>query len=200
MKRNFMRFVTVPAFVAALAATTSITPFAEAAAGQGKTRESVSPMRVFGTTEVVPNSGSQLIRTKDGVYMTLHTSGLVPGTVATVWWVFFNNPGACGTTPCTTADLGNEDVQASVLIAAGRLVGTDGTADFGSFRAVGDATGAIQGSGLTNPMRAEIHLAVRSHGPAMLDDPEALRMQLGTFNGGCPPNTCGNVQASIHEP
>lgn len=50
-----------------------------------------------------------------------------------------------------------------------------------------------------NPIRprAEIHIVVRGHGPA-LEDPEDLKAQLTQLNGGCPPNACGNVQASLH--
>jgi hypothetical protein len=49
-------------------------------------------------------------------------------------------------------------------------------------------------------MKSEIHLVLRSHGPAMVDNPQVLQEQLSSFNGGCPPNTCGNLQASIHQP
>jgi hypothetical protein len=52
---------------------------------------------------------------------------------------------------------------------------------------------------LLNAKRAEIHLVVRSHGPASAD-PAVLQQQLTTFNGGCPPNTCMNVQAAPHLP
>jgi hypothetical protein len=54
--------------------------------------------------------------------------------------------------------------------------------------------------GLLNPLRAEIHLVTRSHGSAFLNDPVMLNQQLNLFNGGCPPNTCVNLQASIHRP
>jgi hypothetical protein len=53
--------------------------------------------------------------------------------------------------------------------------------------------------GLVEPFKAEIHLVVRTHGPAS-GDPAVLQAQLNMFNGGCPPNTCGNVQVSVHQP
>ena len=53
--------------------------------------------------------------------------------------------------------------------------------------------------GLLRPSKAEIHLAVRTHGPAS-GDPNVLQAQLGAFNGGCPPNACMNVQVSVHQP
>jgi hypothetical protein len=171
-----------------------------AAKAQGRQRISVAPVYVFGGADVVQGAGSQLTRTEDGVFMTLHASGLEPGTVATAWWVFFNDPKRCADGNCTPADLSNPDAQPSLLIAAGRVVGPDGTADFGAYRAVGDTTGAVLGPGLLSPFRAEIHLVVRTHGPARLDDPAVLQEQLTAFNGGCPTNTCSNLLASVHQP
>ena len=52
-----------------------------AQAGSAKT--SIEPLRVFGVGTVVPGTGSILVRTKEGVGMTIHTFGLVPGNVYT---------------------------------------------------------------------------------------------------------------------
>ena len=135
--------------------------------------------------------------------MTFHSQGLTPGTVATAWWVFFNDPKECATDPCRVADLlTNPASQPSLLYAAGRVVGPDGALDMGSFRAAGDTTGgeSFPPFPATNPKHAQVHIVIRTHGPALLADPAALALQLTTFNGGCPPNTCANVQVSIHEP
>jgi hypothetical protein len=144
-----------------------------------------------------------LVRTRDNVFATMHTSGLTPGTAVTFWFAFFNNPENCATRPCTAADFANPAVQGSVANAGGKIIGADGAATFGAFRTVGDTTGVFPGLGvglgLLNPLRAEIHLVTRTHGPA-LNDPVVLGQQLSTFNGGCPPNTCANIQASIHQP
>lgn len=161
---------------------------------------SLLPVVVFGSHTVVPGSGTVLMRTRDGLSATIHTSGLPVGTAITAWWGIFNNPRRCATSPCTPADLMNPDVQGSLVNLGGRVIGVDGAASFGAFLAIGDTTGAFLGPGLLNPMRAEIHLALRTHGPAMTDNPELLRQQLTTFNGGCPPNTCANIQDSIHQP
>lgn len=151
----------------------------------------------------VPGTGSILVRTKDGVGATLHTSGLTPGHVYTLWFTVFNNPKKCATTPCSVpGDLMNPDVRGVVLSGAGQIAGDDGTVDLGAFRAVGDPSGKAEGppataEALENARKAEIHLAVRAHGlvlPAMLDE------QLTTFNGGCPPNMCVTVQAAPHLP
>jgi hypothetical protein len=169
-------------------------------ASNQKQRVSIAPVRVFGGPAVVPGTGSVLTRTKEGAYMSLHAFGLEPGTAVTAWWVFFNNPEKCATTPCTPADLSNTEVQGSLVNATGRVVGADGGAEFGAYRAVGDTTGIHTGPGLLNVFKAEIHLVVRTHGPAMVENSELLKEQLSLFNGGCPPNTCANVQASAHLP
>jgi hypothetical protein len=165
---------------------------------------STHPIHIFGTSDVVPATGTILIRNRDHVFATIHTAGLTPGTVVTFWWAFFNNPRHCANNPCAPADLANPAAQGSVVNAGGRIIGADGAATFGAYRRVGDTTGVFPGlgtvQGLLNTRRAEIHLVMRTHGPAMMNDPDMLRQQLSMFNGGCPPNTCANVQASIHAP
>ncbi len=188
----------------------ALSPVAPAIADDGSEhlgagpRVSVQPVRTIASQEVVPGAGTVLVRTREGVFATFHASGLAPGTVATAWFAIFNFPRHCATSPCTSADLVNPEVQASVLGFGGRILGADGTATYGAFRAVGDATApggppGTPNAGLMRPLRAEIHLVTRTHGPALLDDPEVLAQQLGMFNGGCPPNTCANLQASIHQ-
>lgn len=169
-------------------------------------RATTEPFVVAGTGTVVPQSGSMLVRTNDSIFATLHSSGLVEGTVVTGWFGIFNRPQHCATRPCTAADLANALVRGSVLNFAGRVIGRDGSISIGAFRAVGDMTGAapsppnpVPNPGLLRPLSAEIHLVLRTHGEASMD-PVVLREQLTTFNGGCPPNMCANVQASIHRP
>jgi hypothetical protein len=219
-KQGFSRF-TLAGGLLALAMLVAITLFTSRASGQEEQESrsrpdnqissfwrsprlplvSVSPLLTFSDHTPVFGGGSQLVRKHDGVYMSLHAPGLTPGTVVTSWWVFFNNPNACRTSPCSVDDLfNNPDAAGSLVLATGRMVGMDGTADYGAFIGVGDATGAVRGAGLTNPLRAEIHLVTRTHGPALLNDPARFREQLTSFNGGCPPNTCGNLQVSIHQP
>ncbi len=168
-------------------------------------RTTIRPVVLFSNPSVVVSaSGTMLVRTRDNVFATLHTSGLMPGTVVTFWWAFFNSPGNCATQPCTPADLANPAVFGSVVAGGGRIIGADGTASFSVYRQAFDTTGVFTGlgtvQGLLEPLRAQIHLVIRTHGPAITDDPDALRQQLSLFNGGCPPNTCANLQASIHQP
>ncbi|HXG66666.1 MAG TPA: hypothetical protein VNO70_16315 [Blastocatellia bacterium] len=188
---------------AAMLAALAFAPSAQGQNGNGNPKPKISfqPILAFSDQSALPGGGSILARAKDGVYMSYHSFGLPAGTVATAWWVFFNEPKRCATSPCGLPDLfTNPDAQPSLVYATGRMVGADGTADFGAFRAVGDTTGAQFGPGLLDPRKAEIHLVIRTHGPA-LDDPALLSQQLSSFNGGCPtPNTCANLQVSIHQP
>jgi hypothetical protein len=158
------------------------------------------PERSLMTGAIVYRSATMLVRTRDDVTGTIHTSGLVPGHVVTGWFGFFNHPEHCSTRPCNPpVDLANPLVQGSLVNMGGTVVGIDGTADFAEVRAVGDTTNAFSGPGLLEPRSAEIHLAVRDHGVALLM-PADLALQLTTFNGGCPPNTCVTIQAAPHAP
>ena len=167
--------------------------------GQSNPVITIKPVRVIADQSVVRTGGGMLVRDADGVFMTLNTAGLVPGTVATAWFAIFNTPAACATNPCSPPDLDNPSVHGGLFNAGGRIIGADGSATFGGFRAVGDTTGLERGTrGLILPLTAEIHLVVRTHGPASTD-PLVLSQQLSLFNGGCPPNTCTTIQTSVHQ-
>lgn len=172
------------------------------AIGQSSPVISAKPVTVFLSQTVIPTGGSMLARTDNGIFMTYTTAGLVPGTVATAWIAAFNTPGGCAVpNACTPTDLSNSDAHGALIYAGGRIIGADGSATFGGFRAVGDTTGIFGGTftaGLLFPMTAAIHLVVRTHGAAS-SDPVVLNQQLTTFNGGCPPNTCANIQQSLHQ-
>lgn len=144
------------------------------------------------TLEPIPNSASKLVRTDNGLAMTIRTSGLEPGHAYTVWWVVFNNPEECITDPegdvkCGEADIlaelmGESGAAPTVAPAAGNVAGGSGKARFGAFLRVGDDRDVLVGGPLTNPRGAEIHLVVRDHGPL---NPAWLPDQIQTFGGGC---------------
>lgn len=103
----------------------------------------------------VPGAWSTLVTSDAGASMDLHTSGLPAGDAVTVWWVVFNHPelcrhGALGLR-CGEGDLGEPSVEASVLFAAGHVIGGSGVGDYGAHLSVGDTAGALFGPGLTNP-------------------------------------------------
>jgi hypothetical protein len=155
----------------------------------------------FGTSNVVPNAGTSLLRDSGGVFFTFNTQGLPVGHAISAWMAIFNNPAYCATSPCTPADFSNPNVDGLLVNTGGRVIGLDGAATFGAYRAVGDITGFDHGAGingLVDPLRAEIHLVLRDHGVAS-EDPGVLAAQLSTFNGGCPMTGCMNVQVSVNQ-
>lgn len=113
-----------------------------------------------------------LKRSHEGVLMTIETTNLGPYGAYSIWWVVFNNPGACGDDGCSDADFGNPEVDASVLNATGRSADHYGNATFSAFLPAGQihtnpASGAVRhafGPGLQDARGAEIHAVVRCHG------------------------------------
>jgi hypothetical protein len=203
-KHGLIRLLMISSCTATLAALTALTPASGKAPAVSVTADdssekiSIRPVLIVATGAVQPAAGSQLTRDKDSVFASLTTKGLNPGWVYTAWFGIFNNPDQCATRPCSGADFANPAVMGSRLNFGGRLIGADGTATYSAYLAIGDTTSAFDGPGLLDPKHAEIHLVVRSHGPALMG--AAFTDQLGLFNGGCPPNTCVNVQASVHAP
>ncbi len=150
---------------------------------------------------VVSGAHSTLLRTDNGVGMTLHTSQIPPNTANTVWWIVFNNPQFCshgmGGLRCGGGDFGVAAVQASVLRAAGHVVGGDGVGDFAAYLQIGVVhTEVLFGPGLLNSRNADVHLVVRTHGAPI---PGLVDQQIHSFGGGCAINTCLDIQATAHE-
>jgi hypothetical protein len=168
---------------------------------------STSPViRIENGTEVV-GASSTLVRTANSIRMHVSTSDLDPGAAYTVWWVIFNNPEFCQG-GCGLDDIMNPArraaTQVAVGYAAGHVVSQSGRANFSARLTVGDLSGFGNGDstppppfgpGLLDPMGAEVHLVIRTHGsqiPGLVDE------QIHSFEGGCTINTCVDKQASIH--
>ena len=152
---------------------------------------------VFSFDNSLPVEGATatLERREDSVEFSLNTT--LDSGAYTVWWVIFNNPELCAN-ECGVDDLGILEVNASAFWATGAVVEND---NLGSFNAqLGEnqlPTGEDQvlfGEGLTDSFEAEIHLIARTHGEVI---PGVLQQQITTFNGGCPPNTCEDVQFAV---
>jgi hypothetical protein len=170
----------------------------------------------------VAGSSSTVVRNESGVSVRVHTQDLVPGDAYTLWLVAFNYPENCGTPyACGDPDIGNPAVAADVMYTTGRIIGSTGMGNFAGHRAIGDNSGSIfladgplpPAEGLLNPMGAEIHLVVHSHGPKLS---EYMPSMIQTFGGGCGeavppfpfhlvpewgplgPNTCESVQIGMH--
>lgn len=198
-------------FVLAALAVLAVTNVAQAAPAE----RSVSDVWSFSSGAAVEGASSQLVRTDAGVSVSLQTRGLPGGDAVTVWWVIFNHPEKCtaGVAPlrCGEADLFNPEVAASVQNAGGHIVGRSGNYGLGSHLAEGDTSECAFGSflcaGLIDAREADIHLVVRSHGPALA---EFLPGQIDSFGVGCAnldafglppmgPNTCADLQFAAHE-
>jgi hypothetical protein len=171
----------------------------------------IEPGPQFGTQVV--GAFSTLVRTADAIRMHVSTSDLEPGAAYTVWWVIFNNPEFCED-GCGLDDIQNPTrralTQVAVGYAAGHVVSQSGKANFSARLRVGDLSGfgggldsappPPLGPGLLDPLGAEVHLVIRTHGqkiPGLVDE------QIHSFEGGCtiaPLPRCVDVQASIHLP
>ena len=167
----------------------------------------IQSVHLFSDGSIVSGSSSLLVRTDSGVTMNLKTSGLPANNAVTIWWVIFNHPEFCSHgvlgLRCGEGDLSSPDVQASVLYAAGHVIGSKGVGNFAGHLNIGDISeqgcpsGAacyLFGPGLVNPMGADIHLIVHIHGPA---DPALMPGEIHSFNI-CNP-TCVDMQFSPHE-
>ena len=151
-----------------------------------KVTSSTSDVSLIADPTVVVGS-SKIVRNQNGVNVTVNTSGLEPGSAVTIWLVIFNNPG----TPGPPDD---------VIYGAGHVVGGNGTAHFAAHLNEGDSGGSLfpqPSPGLIDAETAEIHIVVRSHGPAI---PGMIPEQIHTLEGDCDPNVCEDLQFAIHQP
>ena len=121
----------------------------------------------------------------------------------TNWLVFFNEPSACATAPCTTADLfvtGNP-AQVSICFLTGQVVYGHRTATFAGRFAEGANygcfyPGTIDPYGLEDADETEVHVVAQDHGKA-LKSGRGLEEQVAYFQGGCNPE-CEDTQYAIH--
>lgn len=141
-----------------------------------------------------------LTRTKDGLSVDQDVEGLTPGNAYSVWWALFENPRGCDG-PCDPTDLGIRQAQAT-LVNGGGFVAAGTTQFYSSDLARHDVGGRQvwvgDPSGVDNPYGAEVHVVLRSHGPAVMD-PADQAVQTSTFNGFCN-LVCANVSAAAFAP
>ncbi len=175
---------------------------------------------IFDVVNGVVAGTSTLHRNSSGITVNFKATGLTPGYAYTIWWVIWNNPENC-TTPgaCTDIDFGIADaVQVEVMGATGHVVGNSGKGNFSAHLNENDDSSTVNPlfglpgyGGLLDAQKAEVHLVLRSHGPAI---PGMVNEQISSYEGGCddpfaiPPFTeipdevgeCGDIYASIHQP
>jgi hypothetical protein len=150
----------------------------------------------------IANSEARLFTRDGGALMTIHATDLTPGDVVTSWWVIFNDPSLCSDGVCGENDVlpppGNQEASVAVIYGDGALIGQDGTATFLDSLGVGHTEGLVFGPGLVNPLSAEIHYVLRTHGPFQVENATEQRT---TLNGGCdsePPHApCVDIQFAV---
>lgn len=134
-----------------------------------------------------------LTRSKDGLWLTIDAENLVAGHAHTVWWVIFDNPRGCsdddGDEGCGLGDLGRRSAQVTLVNGNGFVADGAGTsAGFETHLARHDVGGRqlLLGdpSGVDNPLLAEVHVIILSHGEAE-EDPADLALQTSTVDGFC---------------
>lgn len=213
--RRRLKIVSTAAALAVVVATAT-------AAGAAPSEPSTSDVVWFADQSTKAGT-SQLLRTPAGVHATLQTSGLMPREAVTLWWVVFNDPRRC-TLPCNEDDifidgdpsqgLNLDGVAAADIVAgyaAGAVADRQGEALMAARLRTGSRVADVlfgETPVLKTTAQAEIHLVVRSHGPAV---PGLLAEQIGTYAGGCevflnPPaipatvGECGDIQFAVHPP
>lgn len=124
------------------------------------------------------------------------------GDATTVWFVVFNDPsgcdGGCGADD-VDAIFGDNPADAGVHFAAGHVANGSKFTTAGHLNE-GDESGLLFGSALEDATAAEIHLVVRSHGPASTLTGQELAEALHSVDGGCGANTCGDAQFAVFLP
>lgn len=176
-----------------------------AAAGETSTADVFTFMLPDGTPAAGDMVGSSTLnRTPSGVTLSASTTMLGVDAVYTLWWVIFNNPAACAADPCADTDFATAAVEASVMNATGRAADANGEATFSAFLPVGfthtepvSATGRqLFGPGLQEAAGAEIHVIIRSHGPAS-GNPEQLNTFMADCDNVAPAMGCYDDQAIV---
>ncbi len=118
--------------------------------------------------------GAFLVRSKNGLAGKVMSGDLIPGHAYTVWWIIFNKPRNCATTPCGAADFPNAD--AAIFFASGAIASM-GTSGKGVVNAAfsTDSGGLPSGTAFNPTMpqshllpdkgfTAEVHMVIADHG------------------------------------
>jgi hypothetical protein len=204
---------TVAAAVTAIIAT-SVTAFAMGAVHQTSD--------VYRFDNMADVGDATLVRNASGVSMTIRSSvegeltefgallgeDFTPGDATTNWWVVFNHPGNCSDGVCGEDDvldalLGGDpnNVLVDILFATGHIANSQWQA--GASLREGDTGGSLRPGfglepiGLIDSMAAEIHIVVRSHGPASDLAAGEIAGAISSVDGGCLINTCGDPQFAV---
>ncbi len=194
--------------------------FLPTAAGANSTTVERAAVRTHpsqGEVVGVDGANARLVRSSEGIFVDVVTSGLIPENVYTAWIVAINAPERCENAPCTSDDVMKltDIVQSDLGFGDGKVAGPNGRARFTAFQPIGEMNRSWFGRGLQD-LDAEVHVVLRDHGPLQ---PGIEADMLSTFRAGCSdasvPKTlpmtvrsdgpsgsyaCANVQAAIFAP
>ncbi|MFK7894710.1 MAG: hypothetical protein AB8G23_02680 [Myxococcota bacterium] len=160
---------------------------------------------VFGVDERV-DGATVLVRDfrNRQIDATITSRALDADTSYSIWWAVFNRPEFCAEPyACQVSDLkGDWRIKPSVFWAGGFISDGEGYGNT-AIRLVPGRTrrelfGNTKNYGLQNLKGAEIHVVLRTHGPAGLAG--TVAEQVGTATEACPSDGCANVFVSIHSP
>lgn len=188
----------------------------------GRFHFTITKEKAFNPILGVESGKSTLIRGRRGLWARYKAKKLIPGHAYTLWWVVWNKPENCVTeNQCNLGDLPNAtNVEVELLYASGAVARRNGKATFYGHLRTGDNSGTTNpliglpsfgGLQSGNTFDSEVHLVIRSHGPAI---PGQVYNQLGSYEGGCtdplaiPSFTeipdeigeCADIEFSIHAP
>ncbi|NJN83168.1 MAG: heme-binding protein [Caldilineaceae bacterium] len=170
---------------------------------------------------MIDGAESMLVRSEDGIDVTVHTSGLTDGNAYTVWAMVFNNPEACSEEGCA-ASMDDPAVETALFYVTGDFVEDGDDANLSGFVAAGDssidmmpgmmammgADAPEEGVGLLNPTGAEVHLILLDHGAPIegIEEEQITTMMAGcregenAFDPAMGPGFCPQAQVSMHLP
>jgi hypothetical protein len=142
-------------------------PVAPAAASTAQPGCVDSPLIEMNSSGVA--GSARVCTSSSGVHAEVDVSNLATGQAYTAWFVYFDQPTTCASTPCMPPDAIGDD-PAGVL---GRM---------DSLVADPSGTGALSGDvrGLRLSSGSEVQLPIFGHGPANTDDNRLLARQLLT--------------------
>lgn len=165
---------------------------------------------ITGIPLMAAHGAAYAVRTQQTVDVKVMAADLEPGHAYTVWFVFFNKPRRCATSPCGATDL--VAAKGGVHFGAGGIADADGILNVEASATAGGAPrnaifdpnlprrGLVKGRGHS----AEVHLVVVDHGvPASPDDPSAEPMPgswAWELTHPLPPSPETDVRAAIFLP
>lgn len=207
MKRRLLRAGPVGLVAALLLVMGAVSAAAGGAVHQPSTVYQFDDMSAAGEARLTRTANGVSFRMRTAISGELTEFGALlgedweSGDATTVWFVVFNFPdeciGGCGEDEVIAAFLGfYNDAGVGLHYGTGHVAGGAWFNAAASLREW-DTSGRLFGMPLRDAEGAEIHLVVRSHGPASTLSGSELNDALHSVDGGCATNTCGDPQFAV---